>query len=152
MRRHVKGFSIGFRVEAFYWCLKRVASWRKKRQKAEKARLRHRFSDVTNSQIADIVDAAQPQGTKDATKFWVGVLFKLSQEKIFELNLDSCSASILNEILQLFYAGPRTKTGGVYKRASYLAARAAIQRELQGRSTFSQTMFSNKATSISTEF
>ena len=96
-------------------------------------KLRHRFSDVTNSQLADIVDAAQPKSTKDATKFWIGVLFKFCQERNLEFDLDSCSASDLNEILQLFYAGLRTKTGGVYKRASYLAVRAAVQRELQAR-------------------
>ena len=37
----------------------------------ETVKLRHRFSDVTNSQLADIVDAAQPKSTKDATKFWM---------------------------------------------------------------------------------
>ena len=61
------------------------------------------------------------------------MLFKFCQEKNLEFDLDSCWASDLNEILQLFYAGLRTKTGGVYKRASYLAARAAVQRELQAR-------------------
>ena len=61
------------------------------------------------------------------------MLFKFCQEKNLEFDLDSCSASDLNEILQLFYAGLRTKTGGVYKRASYLAARAAVHQELQAR-------------------
>ena len=62
------------------------------------------------------------------------MLLKFSKEKNLEFDLDSCLASDLNEILQLFYAGLRTKTGGVYKRASYLAARAAaVQRELQAR-------------------
>ena len=88
---------------------------------------------MTNSQLADIVDAAQPKSTKDASKFWIEVLFKFCLEKNLEFDRDSCSASDLNEILQLFYAGRRTKTGGVYKRASYLAAHAAVQRELQAR-------------------
>ena len=54
----------------------------------ETVRLRHRFIDVTNSQIAETVDVVQPKSTKDAAKFWqapsLGVPGSLELPKIFE--------------------------------------------------------------------
>ena len=58
---------------------------------------RSRLSDVMKSEITIIFDAAQPKSMKNAT---LGVLFNFCPEKNFELNLDSCSASNLSEILQ----------------------------------------------------
>ena len=49
-------------------------------------------------------------------------------EKEIVLDLKSCSASELDEVLGKFYLGLRMKNGERYKKASYLAARAAISR------------------------
>ena len=49
-------------------------------------------------------------------------------EKEIVLDLKSCSASDLDEVLGKFYLGLRMKNGERYKKASYLAARAAMSR------------------------
>ena len=49
-------------------------------------------------------------------------------EKEIVLDLKSCSASELDEVLGKFYLGLRMKNGERYKKVSYLAARAAISR------------------------
>ena len=66
--------------------------------------------------------------TKTATTFWLGLFESICVEKEIVLDLKSCSAIELHEVLGKFYLGLRMKNGECYKKASYLAARAAISR------------------------
>ena len=55
-------------------------------------------------------------------------LSRFCVEKEIVLDLKSCSASELDEVLGKLHLGLRMKNGERYKKASYLAARAAISR------------------------
>ena len=90
----------------------------------------HRFAEVSDSQEAAMLEQAVPDATKHATKFWTSVFNSFCHEKGLTLDLMSCSAVELDGVLRQFYAGLRTKTPRFYKRSSYLAARAGIQRHL----------------------
>ena len=88
---------------------------------------------------------AVPEATKHAMKFWMSVFNSFCHEKGLTLDLTSCSAVEFDGVLHKFHAGLRTKTGGFYKRSSYLAARAGIQSHLDALNCrvniFSQTKF-----------
>ena len=73
--------------------------------------------------LSDVV----PKNTKVATQTWIKAL-KLYKA---ELDLRTCSKEELAATLEGFYVDARKQDGGMYKRASYLSARGAIQRELQ---------------------
>ena len=94
---------------------------------AEGVSSRHRFADVSERQEAAMLEQAVPDATKHATKFWMSVFNSFCYEKGLTLNLTSCSAVELDSVLRKFYAGLRTKTGGFYKRSTYLTARAGIR-------------------------
>ena len=87
-----------------------------------------RFGEVSEDAELQALDARTPMSTKTATTFWLGVFESFRVEKEIVLDLKSCSASELDEVLGKFYLGLRMKNGERYKKASYLAARAAISR------------------------
>ena len=87
-----------------------------------------RFGEVSEDAELQALDAWTPMSTKTATTFWLGVFESFCVEKEIVLDLKSCSASELDEVLGKFYLGLRMKNGERYKKASYLAARAAISR------------------------
>ena len=87
-----------------------------------------RFGEVSEDAELQALDARTPMSTKTATTFWLGVFESFCVEKEIVLDLKSCSASELDEVLGKFYLGLRMKNGERYKKASYLAARAAISR------------------------
>ena len=87
-----------------------------------------RFGEVSEDAELQALEARTPMSTKTATTFWLGVFESFRVEKEIVLDLKSCSASELDEVLGKFYLGLRMKNGERYKKASYLAARAAISR------------------------
>ena len=87
-----------------------------------------RFGEVSEDAELQALDARTPMSTKTATTFWLSVFESFCVEKEIVLDLKSCSASELDEVLGKFYLGLRMKNGERYKKASNLAARAAISR------------------------
>ena len=81
-----------------------------------------RFGEVSEDAELQALDARTPMSTKTATTFWLGVFESFCVEKEIVLDLKSCSASELDEVLGKFYLGLRMKNGERYKKTSYLAA------------------------------
>ena len=86
---------------------------------------KRRFSAVRGADVASAEDARMPSSTKTATAFSVRVFRSFCDESGISINLNTCSGSELNDVLCRFYLGVRNKNGQYYKRASYIAARAA---------------------------
>ncbi|XP_065177175.1 uncharacterized protein LOC135807003 [Sycon ciliatum] len=97
-----------------------------------------RFVPVSDEEKARLLDEAVPQKTKQATKFWMSVFKdfcsdnedarKLLQEK--DADWMSIEEETLASLLESFYCCARKKDKTEYKRASMIAARGAIQRQL----------------------
>ena len=85
-----------------------------------------------------------PGNTKRATETWVRAFSEYGSD----LNLKTCAASELAPKLEGFYADLRKQDGSVYKRASYIATRGALQRHLTCPLIF-VPFFQKKVTSIS---
>ena len=85
-----------------------------------------RFGCSSAEERASIIDEALSGNTKRATGTWV----RAFSEYCSDLNLKTCAASKLAPKLKGFYADLRKQDGSVYKRASYIAARSALQRHL----------------------
>ena len=85
-----------------------------------------RIGEVSEDAELQALDARTPMSMKTATTFWLGVFESFCVEKEIVLDMKSCSASELDEVLRKFYLGLRMKNGERYKKASYLAARAEI--------------------------
>ena len=99
-----------------------------RRKKWSPARRKHALGEVSEDAELQALDARTPMSTKTATTFWLGVFESFCVEKEIVLDLKSCSASELDEVLGKFHLGLRMKNGECYKKASYLAARAALSR------------------------
>jgi len=91
---------------------------------------KRRFTAVSDADLARAEDARVPSSTKTATAFWIRTFKSFCDESDISINLSTCSGSELNDVLCRFYLGLRNKNGHYYKRASYLAARAAISRHV----------------------
>ena len=85
-----------------------------------------RLGEVSEDAEVQALDARTPMSTKTATTFWLGVFESFCVEKEIVLDLKSCSASELDEVLGKFDLGLRMKNGERNRKVSYLAARAAI--------------------------
>ena len=89
-----------------------------------------RFAEVNDADLAKVVEDAIPQNTKASTAFWLNVFESFCAEKDISIDLTKCSAQDFNDALSLFYVSMRTKQSLVYKKSSYLAARAALGRHV----------------------
>ena len=58
-----------------------------------------RFGEVSEDAELQALDARTPMSTKTATTFWLGVFESFCVEKEIVLDLKSCSASELDEVL-----------------------------------------------------
>ena len=90
-----------------------------------------RFAVKSDSDIDLLLKEAVPMNTRKSTDMWVGVFQKFCKEQDIDLDLATCSATELNSALCKFYPSLRMKSGGVYRKASYLASRGAIHRKTQ---------------------
>ena len=77
------------------------------------------------------MDDGVPAHTRRATETWLAVFTAFCAEQNIQINLTTCSAEELNQVLCKFYPSLRTKKGELYKKASYFAARAAIHRKVR---------------------
>ena len=89
-----------------------------------------RFSSLSEEEKAALIEKVTPQSTKSATKFWVRVVCDFAREKGIPLDFATIDEGQLARLLEDFYCSLRRKDGSEYKRSSYLAARGAVQREL----------------------
>ena len=87
-----------------------------------------RFAVNTDADIDQLLKEAVPPNTRKSTDMWVSVFNKFCSEQNINLDLAICSANELNNALCKFYPSLRTKAGGLYRKASYLASRGAIHR------------------------
>ena len=104
-----------------------------------------RFLVKSDAEVATLVEQSVPLNTRRAIDVWVSVFDDFCKEKNIEIDLTTCSAVDLNKALCHFYPSLRTKKGGVYKKASYFAAREALHRitqELKHPSTCLRATFS----------
>lgn len=67
-----------------------------------------------------------PENTREATDLWVRTFTKFCAQDEIPLDLRTCSAEELNTALCKFDPALRSKKGEMYKRLSYLHARASI--------------------------
>ena len=61
-----------------------------------------RFTDSSEEDLRRLVEASIPKNTKEAT-FWIGVLNDFCEEKNIKIDLQTCSAAELNNLLCRFY-------------------------------------------------
>ena len=90
-----------------------------------------RFTNSSEKDLRRLVEAAIPKNTKKATTFRVDAFHEFCQKK--KLNLLSICRSAAPQSSRSFVIfievlGLRTKNGELYKKSSYLAARASIGR------------------------
>ena len=91
---------------------------------------RARFAKVNDADLAKVVEDAIPQNTKASTDFWLNVFESFCAEKDISIDLTKCSAQDFSDALSRFYVSMRTKQGLVFKKSSYLAVRAALDRHV----------------------
>ena len=89
-----------------------------------------RFVCVSKVEKAALLDSPVPQSTKAVTKFWLSVVADFARDSKIDLDFETIDEPRLASFLEDFYCSLRRKDGSEYKRSSYLAARGAIQREL----------------------
>ena len=89
-----------------------------------------RFSSFSEEEKAALIEKVTPQSTKSATKFWVRVVCDFAREKGISFDFATIEEGQLARLLEDFYCSLRKKDGTEYKWSSYLAARGAVQREL----------------------
>ena len=90
-----------------------------------------RFAVNTDADINQLLKEAVPPNTRKSTDMCVSVFNKFCSEQDINLDLAICSANELNDALCKFYPSLRTKAGGLYRKASYLASRGVIHRRTQ---------------------
>ena len=86
-----------------------------------------RFRSSTKEEHERCMLGAVPANTRRCTDTWV----KAFQAYNSSMNLKTCSAEELFAVLEGFYFDLKKKDGTLYRRASYLTARGAIQRHLR---------------------
>ena len=89
-----------------------------------------RFSSFSEEEKAALIEKVTPQSTKSAIKFWERVVCDFAREKGISFDFATIEEGQLARLLEDFYCSLRKKDGTEYKRSSYLAARGAVQREL----------------------
>lgn len=90
-----------------------------------------RFCSKSESEVEDLLKSAIPENTRKATEVWVSALKSFCAQEEIQLDMKTCSAEELNSVLCKFYPALRSKKGELYKKSSYLAARAAIHRRVR---------------------
>ena len=82
-----------------------------------------RFAVNTDADINQLLKEPIQPNTRKSTDMWISVFNKFCSEQDINLHLAICSAKELNDALCKFYPSLRTKVGGLYRKASYLASR-----------------------------
>ena len=77
------------------------------------------------------IDASVPETTKVSTDFWLGVFRSFCDQQGITIDLKKCSPSEFDAALSQFYVGLRKKNGEMYRKSSYLAARAALSQYVE---------------------
>ena len=90
----------------------------------------HLFSSLFEEEKTAFLEKAIPNSTNSAAKFWTGVLSEFASTKGMAIDLATVEEDALTSYLEDFYCSLKKKDGTEYKRASYLAGRGAVQREL----------------------
>ena len=88
------------------------------------------FSSKDEDEEEELLKSAVPENTRKATEVWCSVLMSFGTQQKIELDLKTCSAEELNSVLCKFYPALRSKKGKLYKKSSYLTARAVIRRRI----------------------
>ena len=70
------------------------------------------------------------KSTRDATAFWIRVFEDFCKSEKIVCDLESVDEDSLADVLKKFYCYVHKNDGGEYKRFGYIAARSAIQRQL----------------------
>ena len=88
-----------------------------------------RFSCLSEEEKTALLKKAISDSTKSATKFWISVLSEFASTKGMAIDFATVQEESLARLLENFYCSLKKKEGTEYKRASYLGARGAVQRE-----------------------
>ena len=89
-----------------------------------------RFLSLSDEAKQKLFEDATTASTRAATRHWLTVLNDFVVEMGMQCDLEKISEKDLAGILENFYCSLKRKNGQEYKRSSYLAARGAVQREL----------------------
>ena len=89
-----------------------------------------RFVVKSEEEVKKLLDDGVPAHTRRATETRLAAFTAFYAEQNIQIDLITCSGQLLNQVLCKFRPSLRTKKGGLYKKASYLAAQAAIQRRV----------------------
>eukprot|EP00117_Sycon_ciliatum_P035408 scpid79550/ scgid4996/ len=92
-----------------------------------------RFASVSEEERKKLLESAVPKSTKVATKFWLKVFSDFLMQESLSCDFATVEDKVLAEILERFYCSVRTHDKKEYKRASLIAARGALQREVNDR-------------------
>ena len=89
-----------------------------------------RFAIVSKEERDLLLKDAIPDSTRTATAFWIRTFEEFCSFTGVSCKLETVDEDTLSDVLDRFYCGLRKKDGGGYKRFGYIAARGAIQRQL----------------------
>ena len=99
-------------------------------EEKEPPKKKSRFGDCSSTDVDYLLKSRVPKTTVVATDFWMKILLSYITEKKLTVKLDTSLITEVATLLEHFYVDLRKEDGSLYKRASYLAARAAIHRYL----------------------
>ena len=89
-----------------------------------------RFENVESADLLQLLENKDSKSTKSVIKGSVKILEAFCTEKRIPNVWDLCNAE-LDETLQLFYAGARTKTTDLYSRKSLVSIRYGLQKHFE---------------------
>ena len=99
-------------------------------EEEEPPKKKSRFGECSSTDVDSLLKSRVPKTTVVATDFWMKILLSYITEKKRTVKLDTSPITDVATLLEPFYVDLRKKDGSLYKRASYLAARAAIHQYL----------------------
>lgn len=90
-----------------------------KRSIKEPLSKKRRFAEASDTLIEAVLHDSLPNGTRQATRFWLGVLKSFLVENEIRIDMRSCCPTNLSNVLLLFlhhrfYLGLRKKKGKGY--------------------------------------
>ena len=99
-------------------------------EEEEPPKNKSRFGECSLTDVDSLLKSRVPKTTVVATDFWMKILLSYYYREETNCEVRYFTDHRGRHLLEHFYVDLRKKDGSLYKRASYLAARAAIHRYL----------------------
>ena len=90
-----------------------------------------RFSDVSESDVANLIAKSKNQNTTKATVNWMNVFKDWAESQSKSIEIEKYDPVELNTLLEFFFAGIKKKNGKEYEPSSLCNMQSAIDRYLK---------------------